>query len=94
VNSPPLSVPVGSSPVEPKAIDSKQLIQSILILHYLILDLIYTQAYVNQQEELYRAAKKSKKQKSRLFIILFLSNFIILFFSRLSTISSNKCWSC
>jgi hypothetical protein len=77
VNSPPLSVPVGSSPVEPKANDCKQLIQSILILHYLILDSSDIQAFVNQQEELRRAAKKSKKQKSRLFIILFLSNFII-----------------
>jgi hypothetical protein len=48
VNSPPLSVPVGSSPADQKAIDN----------------LIYADAFVKQQEEYYRAAKKSKKPKN------------------------------
>ncbi len=51
-----------------------------MILYYLILDLIYTQAYVNQQEELYRTAVKTKKHKSILFIVSIKINFIISFF--------------
>jgi hypothetical protein len=46
--SSPLSVPVGSSPVEPKATDNS----------------LYTQAYLNQQDQIYQEAKKSKKRRT------------------------------
>jgi len=54
----------------------------ILILFYLILDLIYTQAYVNQQDAIYRAATKTKKHRSILFIFSNNKKFSNLIFSR------------